>query len=258
MIKVSNLCYSSADKVILNNVNIEIEPGQITAILGPNGAGKSTLLKCLTSALSPQQGAITLDDRPLHSYSLRQLSKKRAILSQSNAINFPFTALEIALMGRNPHIDKKESAFDHEVVEQTLKKMDAWHLKDRVYPTLSGGEQQRVHLARVLAQIWGHQNSYLFLDEPTSALDLKHQYELLECIKLLCKTDNLAVVAVMHDINLAYHFTDNTIFIKQGQAVMSGNSRQVINANNISECYNLPQRHAARHFSLAPTAAGFA
>lgn len=253
MIKASGLCYTANNKLILNDIDVEIRLGEVTAILGPNGAGKSTLLKCLTNTITPEQGEIILDDKPLKNYSLHQLSKKRAILSQSNPISFPFTVLEIALMGRNPYIKNKESTEDKQIVRQTLEKMDAWHLKDRIYPTLSGGEQQRVQLARILAQIWGQQNNYLFLDEPTSALDLKHQYELLEHIKLLSKTYNLAVVIVIHDINLAYHFTDNSIFIKNGEAVLSGKSNQVINSQNISHCYNLSQLHAARHFVMTKT-----
>ncbi len=258
MIRAINLSYSANKKTILDSIDLEIRQGEVTAILGPNGAGKSTLLKCLTNAITPQHGQILLDSKPLYNYSLQELSKKRAILSQSTAISFPFTTFEIAMMGRNPYVKNKESTEDREIVRQTLEKMDAWHLRDRIYPTLSGGEQQRVQLARVLAQIWGIQNSYLFLDEPTSALDLKHQYELLEHIKLLSKTYNLAIVIVMHDINLAYHFTDNTIFIKDGSIALSGHSNEVINTNNISDCYGLSERHAVRHFAINHSALSLA
>ncbi len=248
MIEVRNLGYTINNKTILDNINLNIKVGQITAILGPNGAGKSTLLKCLTGTISPQRGEVMLDGKPIESYSLQSLSRRRAILSQSNPITFPFTALEIVLMGRNPYIDRNETEADLDIVCQTLKSVDAWKLKDQSYPTLSGGEQQRVQIARVLAQIWNQENSFLFLDEPTSSLDLKHQYQLLELIQQLCKTHHLTVVIIMHDINLAYYFTDNTIFIKNGQTLMAGATSNIVNAKNISEFYNLPKKYALTHF----------
>lgn len=250
MISVSDLHVKMGEEYILKDINIGFKAGEITAILGPNGAGKSTLLKCLTNSIDVKAGAITFDNKLLTHYSLKELSQKRAILSQSVPVNFPFTALEIVLMGRTPYLNGKESDEDRNIAKQVLEIMDAWHLRNRVYPSLSGGEQQRVQLARVFAQIWKRRNSYLFLDEPTSALDVKHQYELLGYVQLLAKTYQLTVIIVMHDINLAFHFTDRALFIKNGEVVSSGPSQQVINADNLAKFYNLSLQHAIKHFSI--------
>ncbi len=181
MIQALNITYQAKEKTLLRNASLTLDNGKITAILGSNGAGKSTLLKCLSGGLTPTNGSIMLEDKALQTYPLRDLAKKRAVLSQSPEIGFPFTVLEIVLMGRAPH--QQNPIKDHEIAIEALQLVDAANLKDRLLPTLSGGEQQRVHLARVLAQLWEQQDCYLFLDEPTSALDIKHQHQVLELLK---------------------------------------------------------------------------
>ncbi|WP_373084046.1 heme ABC transporter ATP-binding protein [Sneathiella sp.] len=250
MITVDNLSYSAARQQILENINVTFEAGKISAILGPNGAGKSTLLKCLTGSLVPDNGFVLLDGQRLETYSLSELSVKRAVLSQSNPISFPFLAKEIVLMGRNPYALAKTHAVDEEIVHETLDLMDAWHLRDRSFPTLSGGEQQRVQFARVLSQIWDQKSAYLFLDEPTSALDLKHQYQVMELIRDQCTKKNLTVIIVMHDLNIAYQSTDISCFIKNGRIRIEGDSQNVICADTLAEVYDLPSSFAARHINF--------
>ena len=187
MITVSGLDLKSGHKQILRNINLRIKPGRVTSILGPNGAGKTSLLKCLSGDAISYAGDIQLRQRPLKHYSLSELARQRAVLSQANPVTFPFTAMEIVMLGRNPYLSENNLKKDTEIAGHVLNEVDAWQFKDRLFPTLSGGEQQRVQLARVLAQIWEQQEAILFLDEPTAALDLKHQHEILELTRRLSR-----------------------------------------------------------------------
>jgi len=240
MIVAKNVSYNIGKKNLLNDVSASIELGKVTAILGPNGAGKSTLLKCLTGVLKPASGSVSLDNKGLHDYSLTQLSKKRAVLSQSNPISFPFTALEIVMMGRNPYVNNNYGNEDFATALEVLECVDAIHLKDRVFPTLSGGEQQRIQLARVLAQLWEQQNAYLFLDEPTSALDLKHQHQILSLVNKAAAGKNLAVCVIMHDLHLAWRYADQVILMKEGGIFTSGTMQKVLTAKNIEYVFEIP------------------
>ncbi|MCR9213718.1 MAG: heme ABC transporter ATP-binding protein [Proteobacteria bacterium] len=251
MISVCDVSYSASLQKILDDVSATFDAGKVSAILGPNGAGKSTLLKCITGSLKPDFGTIWLEDRKLDSYSLAELSVKRAVLSQNTAVSFPFSVMEIVLMGRNPYTLNGNTASDIEIAEETLDMMDAWHLRDRSFPTLSGGEQQRVQFARVLSQIWDQREAYLFLDEPTSALDLKHQYQLMELVRNQCDERALTVIIVMHDLNIAYHNTDKSYFIQNGIVKVCGASKEVISADTLSEIYNLPPHYAASHINFS-------
>ncbi|MZR32269.1 heme ABC transporter ATP-binding protein [Sneathiella litorea] len=248
MITAENITYSIGSHRILANICATFNPGRVTAILGPNGAGKSTFLKCLTGALKPDEGSVTVDGRDLHQYSLTELSRRRAVLSQANPISFPFTAHEIVVMGRNPYSLEKTTASNAEIADEALALVDAWHLRDRAFPTLSGGEQQRVQFARVISQIWEQEGASLFLDEPTSALDLKHQHQLLELVQILSTEKNLTVVIVMHDLNLAYYSTDHCYFIKDGGIQGGEDSKDLIKADIISEIFDLPKEYAAMRF----------
>ncbi|MDF2366694.1 heme ABC transporter ATP-binding protein [Sneathiella sp.] len=253
MINAENIVYSIGGQRILANVYATFTPGKVTAILGPNGAGKSTLLKCLTGALKPDEGKVSLEGKDLRDYSLTELSRRRAVLSQANPISFPFTAHEIVVMGRNPYSLEKTTASNAEIADEALTLVDAWHLRDRSYPTLSGGEQQRIQFARVLAQIWEQEGACLFLDEPTSALDLKHQHQLMDLVQKLCAEKNLTVIIVMHDLTLAYHCTDRCFFIREGWIRGGGESKKLITADTISEIFDLPMEYAAMRFGMELT-----
>ncbi|MCG8545175.1 MAG: heme ABC transporter ATP-binding protein [Alphaproteobacteria bacterium] len=248
MITTTHLTYTAGRRSILRGINASFETGRISAILGPNGAGKSTLLGCLAGALTPARGSITIDGRALEAYSLGELARKRAVLSQVTRVPFPFTALEIVIMGRNPYTTAASGPEDAAVAEEAMRLMDVWSLRDRLFPSLSGGEQQRVHLARVLTQVWAQRDAYLLLDEPTSALDLKHQYQTLDLIRTLRAKQNLGVVIVMHDLALARSFTDRTVFIKSGHVAHEGPSGDVINCRNLSEIYEISKEYAERYF----------
>ena len=240
MIEVSRLNYHVNSKQVLTDISTEIEPCKLTTILGPNGAGKTSLLKCLSGTINNFSGTVKYNNRNIKDYSLHELSTFRAVLSQSNPVSFPFSVLEIVLMGRNPFKEMSNSNQDHEIATEALNIVDALHLKDRVFPTLSGGEQQRVQLARILTQLWNINNSILFLDEPTSALDLKHQHEVLETVKSLTIENNMTVVCILHDLNLAAYYSDKTILMLEGKLFSNGETNQILTENNIEEVYNLP------------------
>ena len=253
MIEAKNISVSIGKKHILEDISVQIENGKVTAILGPNGAGKSTLLKCLTGSQNANSGTIELDGKRLNDYSLNDLSTKRAVLSQSNPISFPFTALEIVMMGRNPYASSSNE--DHEIALKALESVHAIHLKGWVFPTLSGGEQQRVQLARVLAQLWEQENAYLFLDEPTSALDLKHQHQLLSFVSKLSEEKHFAVCIIMHDLNLAMRYANHVILLKDGKLFAEGNTATTLNKGIIEEVFEVPGEYVfAFHESIKASA----
>ncbi len=241
MIEAKDVSYKAGGKPILTAVNVGLKPGEVSVIVGPNGAGKSTLLKCLTGAQPPFRGSITLENRPLADYSLTALARKRAALLQSTEINFPFTAMEIVMMGRSPYGGEKKAVAER-IAEQAMASVDAGRLRDRIFPTLSGGERQRVQLARTLAQLWEQRDGYLFLDEPTSALDLKHQHLTLNLVRRMASKKGMAVCLIMHDLNLALRYADRAILMKDGRVFKNGETHRVLNAANINAVFEVSCR----------------
>lgn len=239
MIHAHKICCQFDQRKILVDFDATLKAGQVTSILGPNGAGKSTLLSCLCGSQIPDSGEVTLHDQSISSYSLKALARKRAVLSQSTVINFPFTVLEIVLMGRNPYTTDSNASHDQTIAEQALHAMDILHLKERSYPTLSGGEQQRVQLARVFAQLWEQEEACLFLDEPTSALDLKHQHQVLMRIRELASQKNFMVCIVMHDLNLARMYSDQVILLKDNNDSLSGDVVNILTRENIAYVFDV-------------------
>ncbi len=240
MITANKINYAIGDTPILDELSVALQPGSVTAILGPNGAGKSTLMKCLCGTLQPQSGSINIAGTDLQTYSLPELSRRRAVLSQSTAINFPFTVLELVLMGRNPHVNRRESVEDNQIAQEALDSVDAWSLKNRIFPTLSGGEQQRVQLARVLAQIWGQKQAYLFLDEPTAALDLKHQHQIFKLIRKFSRSQGMTVCVIIHDPHLAQRYCDQAILMHNGKVFAAGLIDDVLSPDNIQRVFEIP------------------
>lgn len=223
----------------MNDVSINVVPGEIVGLIGPNGAGKSTLLKVMCSEISGT-GTIALNGRDVHKWKPKELALHRAILSQHSELNFPLTAYEVVMLGRNPHIVGRERESDRQIVRDALELVDAAHLSEQVYPTLSGGEKQRVQLARVLAQIWDVSASdprFLLLDEPTSSLDLSHQYLTLEIARSFA-AKNTGVLIVIHDIALATAFCDRVYMLKDGQIHSAGRPLAVLNRRSILDVFD--------------------
>jgi iron complex transport system ATP-binding protein len=222
MIDLRGIRYSIAGKALLQGVDLRLNPGEIVALVGANGAGKTTLLKILSGATAPDSGQATLDGKPIHAYGAQRLARRRAVLPQFSSLTFGFSALEVVMLGRTPH--PTSAAENVEISFQAMIAAGVDHLAQRSYPTLSGGEQQRVHLARALAQIWTpteHGDRYLLLDEPTASLDLSHQHQVLR-IARDCAKAGIGVLAVLHDLNLASQHADRIAVMRKGCVMADG------------------------------------
>lgn len=239
MMEVRNAGFEVRGRKLLDNVNFSVKPGEFWAVVGANGAGKSTLIKLLSAEQVATSGSVNFHDRDLRKYKLKELAKKRAVLSQQNNITLSFTSQEIVLMGRYPFYDADPAQRDLAIVDICLKKVGISHLKSRLYPTLSGGEQQRVQLARALAQVWEMENGLLLLDEPTTGMDLLHQYETFQLAKELTGR-NFAVIAVIHDLNQALQYADRVLMLKGGRIHAIGPPENVLTEQAIQEAFGLP------------------
>ena len=226
---------------IIEDISLDVSPGEVVAVIGPNGAGKSTVMKALAGDIALTSGAIRLGQRSLDDWPARDLARIRAVLPQQSTLTFPFTVLQVALMGRNPHIRGVESADDYAIARSALSKARIAHLEDRVYTSLSGGERQRVQLARVLAQIWADNGDsrYLLLDEPTNSLDLTHQHSTLDVAREFAK-QGVGVLAVLHDLNLAAQYADRVIVLDRGRQVVSGAPRAVFTPEMLESVFRIP------------------
>lgn len=239
MMEVRNAGFEVRGRKLLDNVSLSVKPGEFWAVLGANGAGKSTLIKLLSAEQGTTSGSVHFHNRDLRKYKLKELAKKRAVLSQQNNITLSFTSQEIVLMGRYPFYDADPTQRDLAIVDICLKKVGIAHLKSRLYPTLSGGEQQRVQLARTLAQVWEIENGLLLLDEPTTGMDLLHQYETFQLAKELTRK-NFAVIAVIHDLNQALQYADRVLMLKSGRTHAMGSPESVLTEQAIQEAFGLP------------------
>jgi iron complex transport system ATP-binding protein len=214
-------------KTLLDEVSLDVAPGEVVALVGPNGAGKSTLVRVLAGELKPASGNVTLKGRAIQSYGPRELAMHRAVLSQNISVAFPFTVGEVVRMGAG---DRHGRAID-ELAERALADVDLAAFSDRIIGTLSGGEQQRTHFARVLVQLAcgeaAHGPGLLLLDEPTASLDLKHQLDMLEAVGR-CARRGVAVVAILHDLNLAAMSADRIVVLDQGRVAAVGTPAETV------------------------------
>lgn len=255
MIEAREVTVRVGASVLLEGVTVEVRPGEVLAVVGPNGAGKSTLRKALCGDVELSGGEVWMCGRALSEWTAIERARVRAVMPQDSALNFPFTVLEVALMGRLPHLRGGERLRDYEIACAALEAAEAGHLAGRLYPTLSGGEKQRVQLARVLAQIWepaergrsGDKRSdrsegvgvrFLLLDEPTSNLDLAHQHDALAVARRLAR-DGAGVFVVLHDLNLAAQYADHILMLKGGRAVRLGRPREVLTREAIRELFGV-------------------
>lgn len=250
MLEVNNITYKIDEKTILEGVSACFKPGQLNMIIGPNGSGKSTLLKIICNEITNYTGDVLYNGAILSKKEKIAIAQKRAVLSQQSELSFPLPVEEVVMMGRYPHFSLHPSAKDKEICLQALKRMSIADFRYRNYLTLSGGEKQRVHFARALAQIWEQPQTpkgalsecrYLFLDEPIASLDLNYQHEFLRITKEITE-QNTVVVAVIHDINLALQYADQVVLINMGYAIANGKPSEVITAENLFAVYGLKCR----------------
>ncbi|HPF12367.1 MAG TPA: heme ABC transporter ATP-binding protein [Flavobacteriaceae bacterium] len=242
MLKVEHIAYHIGQKALLEDFSADFPPGQLHLILGPNGAGKSTLIKLLSGELPSKQGKVLYENKSITTHSLPELATRRAVLSQNIDLSFPMKVHEVVMMGRYPHFRSHPTGVDFTAIEEAMNFFDIASFRDREYLTLSGGEKQRVHFARVLAQIIQSEHSgcrYLFLDEPLTYLDVYYQFQFMQLLRKLLKEYPLVVVGVVHDLNLAAKFADQLVLLHQGKLLAKGPVHEVLTEKNIEMAYRL-------------------
>ena len=247
MIELRDVSYRAGGTQILSDVTVAFRPGKFNVILGPNGAGKSTMLRIATGLARPTTGEVLYDGRSLNDYDAGTLARTRAVLSQHVSLAFALPVIDVAMMGRYPHYGRVPSSHDRDIVNRALDMVGMSHKRDQAYPTLSGGEQQKVQLARVLAQIWNydppapgqaHAHRYLFLDEPTSSLDVHYQIHLLDIAKNLLDYD-CTIIAILHDLNTALDYGNHFILLEKGRVALEAEDARSIGAADLERIFNV-------------------
>jgi iron complex transport system ATP-binding protein len=238
-IRTDNLTFAYKDKSVLDGVSLSIERGEMVGILGPNGSGKTTLLK-IFSAVLRGRGEVKLNGRSIETYGKRELSRLFAMVPQESQVLFPYTVAEIVLMGRASYHSPfaLEGRKDLEVARASMELTDCLSLSDRYLHELSGGEKQRVIIARALAQ----EPQILLLDEPSAFLDLKHQVQVFQIIRRLNRERGLTIVAALHDLNLAALFFPRLVMLRDGRIYRDGSPREVLTEKTIDEVYGIRVR----------------
>ena len=237
MIDLQHITVGYGEKTILGDLSCSFADGRITAVMGPNGCGKTTLLRLVDGLLVPTAGSVVIDGRAVQEYSSRQLAQKVAFVRQHPQTDFEFTAFETVLMGRNPyqHRLQNESQEDWDIVERCMKQTGTWHLRMAKPAQMSGGELQRVMIARALAQ----QTPVLLMDEPVSNLDIAHQ---IEVMRLLRNAEGKTVLIVLHDLNLALQFCDDLLLLHDGRCVYHGPIGGGLTTDNIKAVFGVDAR----------------
>lgn len=236
-IVIENLFYSYNEKEVLHGISLKITNNKFYSIIGPNGCGKTTLLKNISRGLENKVGKILIENKELKSLKSKEVARKLSFVPQNTAIDFDFTALDVVMMGRSPYLRlfQNEGAEDYRIAQQAMEITNTWHLKSMNINEISGGERQRVIIARALAQ----QAGIMLMDEPISQLDIHHQIELMDTVKSLVIDSGVTVVAVLHDLNIAAQYSDEIILMDNGQIVSMGSPDKVITEENVKKVYGL-------------------
>ncbi|EMB30463.1 ABC transporter ATP-binding protein [Treponema denticola] len=233
VLDISSLSFNFGSKNILADIDLSIKDNEIVGIIGPNGSGKSTLLKCIYRVLKPKTGTIFIDGKNINDYQFKETAKKMAVVAQHNDTHFDFNVLEMVLIGRSPHkkFMERDSAEDIELAYKALEQVNMKDFADRNFSSLSGGEKQRIILARALVQ----NTDCLILDEPTNHLDIKHQLHFMS----LAKDLKITVISAIHDLNIAAMYCDKIYALKEGQIIASGSVYEVITEEVIKTLYDV-------------------
>lgn len=242
MLTAKNITYKIGEKLLLDNISVDFEAGKLNIIIGPNGAGKSTLVKVICNQIHPQTGTIHYENKNITSFSIAELARIRSVLSQNIELAFPLTVMEVVMMGRYPHFTGKPTTKDEAACEEAMRFFDVLDMAGRNYMTLSGGEKQRVHFARVIAQIWypvANNCRYLILDEPLTFLDVYYQFQFMHKVMKLLESKDMIVIGVVHDLNLAAKFADKIVLLHMGKLLAAGTKNEVLTKENIKTAYRL-------------------
>jgi len=242
-LQVEGLAFAYRSRRVLEDVSFGVAAGELVGVIGPNGSGKSTLLRVVAGTLRPAAGRVRVAGADVAGLSRGELARRLAVVPQSASLPEAFSAFEIVLMGRTPHLGllQAETARDVSIVRQAMLQAGVWDLADCPVGQLSGGERQRVVIARALAQ----QPALLLLDEPTSHLDVHHQVQVMEIVRDLC-VGGLATLAVFHDLNLAAQYCDRLLLLHEGRIQAAGTPEEVVTPENVARVYG-PQVHVYRH-----------
>ena len=252
MLSATNLTFRINGHNLVHGVTADFEPGRLHLIMGANGAGKSTLIKMLSRLLRPTAGRVNYGQVNIADVSDRELARNRAILSQSVEVAFSMPIRELVMMGRYPHFSGHPTAADEKICDEVMQFFDVAEMAGRSYGTLSGGEKQRVHFARVLAQIWRPNpsssdgtrgsricNRYLFLDEPLTFLDIRHQIDFIKKVRQFASQPDVVAIGVVHDLNLAAKFADRLMLLHDGCIVADGPSNDVLTAERLNQAFGV-------------------
>lgn len=250
-LEIRELGYSYREKAVIENISLSIGRGTIFGILGPNGCGKSTFLKNLNRNLSPHHGCVLLDDENITDMRKRDIAKKISVVPQSNEINFAFTVREIVEMGRMPFQDAFSglSGEDAAKVDEAIRFTGLENMQDRQVNTMSGGERQRVIIARAIAQ----DPEVLLMDEPTLHLDVNMQFEILDLVRRLCREKGLTVVIVSHDLPMAARYCDEIAMIHSHRILCSGRPSDVLTSENMRTVFNVDAEYGIDPYNGLPT-----
>lgn len=234
ILNIDNISFRYNSQKTLQNIKFKINKGEATVILGPNGVGKTTLLKCMNSILKPTHGNILINDRNIRQMDSLEIARKMSYVAQKND-SARITAFDAILLGRRPHIRWKVTDEDLKKVDAAIKRLNLEHLSLKYVDQMSGGELQKVSIARALVQ----ETDIILLDEPTSSLDMKNQAEILGIIKHIVKEHQVAVVMTMHDLNTALRYADKYIFLQKGAIFNTGKVQQ-ISPCMVESVYGIP------------------
>ena len=254
MLSASGISFDYGSAFALRNVNVSIPKGSLTGLLGPNGCGKTTLLKILSGVIRPSHGGVMLEEQPLSSRSRREVARHLAVVPQETHPAFDYTAMEMVLMGRHPHLGafQLEGPADLVIAREWMIATGTAHLADRSYMTLSGGEKQRVIIASALAQA----ADVLLLDEPTASLDLGYQLEVASLLARLNRERGVTMVLATHDLNLAASLCDQLVLMRSGRVLAQGTPAEVLTAPLVQQLYDVEAdvrfHEGAGHLTVTP------
>ncbi|MEX2143312.1 MAG: heme ABC transporter ATP-binding protein [Anaerolineales bacterium] len=238
MLSVRSLCVSYGEKRVLHDLDLDLAPGELLGLIGPNGSGKTSLIRAISGVLQPAAGAISIDGKDAFSFSEGQRARQIAVVPQSTLLPPAFTVFECVSLGRTPHLSwlGRLGPSDLQHIHKAMQAAEILHLVDRRAGELSGGEQQRVILARALAQ----DCPILLLDEPTAHMDLHHQVGLLSLMRRMAQEHNLAIMVAMHDLNLASIYAERLVLLVNGRMRASGTPAEVLTTEILQSAYQVP------------------